>query len=165
MTEHRRLKRPPGALNRKPAREPDLPLDFGYEQPPDRASAWAADEAFTEHRDSTWRIRTPVFQWEIDPTDPERRCGTAEIRYLGWDFRMWWEKHPVGLVYATIQATEGSRERDWEGAWASPPLHSLVATLVYDEQRMGIVSIQGDTPNLHPFIEAFLMGFGVGPSF
>ncbi|MCC6142446.1 MAG: hypothetical protein IT368_01440 [Candidatus Hydrogenedentes bacterium] len=153
-----------------PTREPDLPLPFVRQRAmssPAAAMAPAAvpDEPSLDETVSTWNVRIPVFQWEIDPTDTERRCGSAELKYLGWEFRMWWEKHPVGLIYASIQATHGSREKDWQGGWAFPPERTLAVNLVYDEQRQGIVSIQGNARNLRPFIEAFLMGFGLGPSF
>lgn len=160
----------PGTNFAQSTREPDLPLPFPRQRaaPPLAAAAPpapVADEPLPDQTASTWNVRLPVFQWEIDPTDTERRCGSAELKYLGWDFRMWWEKHPVGLVYASIQATQGSRENDWQGGWAFPPERTLAVNLVYDEQRQGIISIQGNARNLRPFIEAFLMGFGLGPSF
>lgn len=151
-------------------REPNLPLRFPRQRASaspggNNAAAAAPDEPSLDNVSSTWNVHIPVYQWEIDPTDTERRCGNAELKYLGWDFRMWWERHPVGLIYASIQATHGSREKDWQGAWASPPERVFTVSLVYDEQRQGIVSIQGNARNLNPFIEAFLLGFGVGPSF
>lgn len=171
------MTRPDDSTTQRPARneawrtrEPDLPLRFpqqraspapGNNGPPDDVS----DGPSLDQAVSTWNVHIPVYQWEIDPTDTERRCGNAELKYLGWDFRMWWEKHPVGLIYASIQATQGSREKDWQGAWAYLHERTLAVNLVYDEQRQGIVSIQGNARNLRPFIEAFLMGFGLGPSF
>lgn len=151
-------------------REPDLPLPFPRQRSgPSRANGPAGgpvpEEPSPDQSAPTWNVRIPVYQWEIDPTDTERRCGSAELKYLGWDFRMWWEKHSAGLVYASIQAAHGSLERDWQGAWALAPEHALTVSLVYDEQRQGIVSIQGNARNPRPFIEAFLMGFGLGPSF
>lgn len=160
----------PAAPRTQQAREPDLPLPFPRQRTaPSRTNGPAVgavpNEPSPDRSASTWNVRIPVYQWEIDPTDTERRCGTAELKYLGWDFRMWWERHPAGLAYATIQAAHGSLEKDWQGAWAPPPEHTLTVSLVYDERRQGIVSIQGNARNLHPFIEAFLMGFGLGPSF
>jgi len=152
------------------AREPDLPLAFiGHRvlphPEPGGGPAVSFDEPALDKEVPKWNIRIPVYQWEIDPTDTERRCGSAELKYLGWDFRMWWEQHPANLVYASIQATHGSRERDWQGGWVAPSDQALAANLVYDELRQSIVSIHGTPRNLRPFIEAFLMGFGLGPSF
>lgn len=159
------LRRPAAIANRPPMREPDLPLPFVPSLSLSDGTSVLPDEPFLDKSVPTWNVSLPIFEWEIDPTDTERRCGSAELKYLGWDFRMWWEKHSAGLVYASIQATKGSRERDWQGGWASPPNRSLTANLVYDEQRQGIVAIHGTARNLRPFIEAFLMGFGIGPSF
>lgn len=159
------LKRRVAVADGQPMREPDLPLPFIPSLASSDGSADLSDEPFLDKNIPTWNVSIPIFEWEIDPTDTERRCGSAELKYLGWEFRMWWEKHSAGLVYASIQATKGSRERDWQGGWASPPHRTLTATLVYDEQRQGIVSIQGTARNLLPFVEAFLMGFGIGPSF
>lgn len=144
-------------------REPDLPLPVVPD--PVSSDSELSDEPFLDQSVPTWNISLRIFEWEIDPTDTERRCGSAELKYLGWEFRMWWEKHSLGLVYASIQATKGSRERDWQGGWVSPPNRVLTANLVYDEQRQGIISINGTARNLRPFVEAFLMGFGIGPSF
>lgn len=149
----------------KPVREPDLPLPFIPREALGDGPAALADEPLSDQNVPTWNVSIPVFEWEIDPTDTERRCGSAELKYLGWEFRMWWEKHSAGLVYASIQATKGSRERDWQGGWAFPPDRTLTVNLVYDEQRQGIVSMHGTARNPRPFIEAFLMGFGIGPSF
>ena len=146
----------------RPVRNVDLPLLFERQRANDDG---ALEEPSLAKNVPAWHVRTPVFQWEIDPTDTERPCGSAEIKYRGWDFRMWWERHPAGLVYASIQATRGGRESDWQGGWTSPPNPTPAVTLVYDEQRQGFVSVQGNAQDLRPFIDAFLMGFGVGPSF
>ena len=159
------LKRRVTILDGKPMREPDLPLVIVPNPPLNDGSADFLDEPVLEKSVPTWNVSIPVFEWEIDPTDTERRCGSAELKYLGWEFRMWWEKHSAGLVYTSIQATKGSRERDWQGGWTSPPDRTLTVNLVYDEQRQGIVSIHGTARNLRPFVEAFLMGYGIGPSF
>ena len=163
------LKQHTATARAKPVREPDLPLVSVRQRPPSEATFSGQDSPLDEpspnRNIAAWDVRVPIFQWEIDPTDTERPCGSAEIKYLGWDFRMWWEKHPAGLIYASIQATRGSRELDWQGGWASPPHSTLALTLVYDEQRQGIISIQGNARNSRPFIDAFLMAFGVGPSF
>lgn len=106
-------------------REPELPLPFAGKRSAALAGAGVAeaipDEPSPEGTTTSWNVRIPVFQWEIDPTDTVRHCGSAELKYLGWDFRMWWEKHPVGLIYASIQAIHGSREKDWQGAWLIRP--------------------------------------------
>lgn len=157
-------KRREPAPDAKP-REPDLPLIFVPAPALGDGLAARPDGPKLDKNVPTWNISFPVFEWEIDPTDTERRCGSAELKYLGWEFRMWWEKHSAGLVYASIQATEGGRERDWQGGWAFPPDRTLAVNLIYDEQRQGIISINGTARDFSPFIEAFLMGFGIGPSF
>jgi hypothetical protein len=163
MSKHKPvLKTNASAYRTKPVREPDLPLLL-ERQPANGHSS--PDEPSLEKKVPVWDVRVPVFQWDIDPTDTERPCGSAEIKYRGWDFRMWWEKHRVGLVYASIQATRGSRESDWQGGWTSPPHSTLTVSLVYDEQRQGVVTVQGNARDLRPFIDAFLMAFGAGPSF
>jgi hypothetical protein len=154
----------------RPTREPELPLAFTRRcvlphPEPRGGPAVSFDEPALDKKVPTWNIRIPVYEWEIDPTDTERRCGSAELKYLGWDFRMWWEQHPADLVYASIQATHGNREPDWQKGWGFLPDQALAAKLVYDEQRQSIVCIHGTARNLRPFIEAFLMGFGLGPSF
>jgi hypothetical protein len=164
-TKNAPSKRRLALANAQPMREPDLPLPFAPNPALSDGSAALSDEPFLDRNVPTWNVSIPIFEWEIDPTDTERRCGSAELKYLGWEFRMWWEKHSVGLVYASIQATRGSRERDWQGGWTSPLNRTLTANLVYDEQRQGIVAIHGTARNLRPFVEAFLMGFGIGPSF
>jgi len=159
------LKRRVPVPDGKPTREPDLPLAFVLDSDLNDGLGVLSDEPVLDKNVPTWNVSIPVFEWEIDPTDTERRCGSAELKYLGWDFRMWWEKHSAGLVYASIQATKGSRERDWQGGWAFPPDRTLTVNLVYDEQRQGIASIHGTARDARPFVEAFLMGFGIGPSF
>ncbi len=163
MSKHKpTLKAKAGQLRSAAVREPDLPLVV-KRQYGDRFGT--SDEPSTDKNVPAWNVGVPVFQWEIDPTDTERHCGSAEMKYRGWDFRMWWEKHALGLVYGTIQATRGSRESDWQGGWTSPTHATLVTTLVYDERRQGVVSVQGNARDLRPFIDAFLMAFGAGPSF
>ena len=156
-------------LLKQPVREPDLPLAFlaGHALPnlgSGLAAPPALDEPPSDEDALTRNLRIPVFQWEIDPTDAERCCGSTELMYLGWTFRMWWETHPEGLVYASIQATHSSREEDWQGGWNFPPVRALAVNLVYDERRRGILSIHGPVKNFRPFIEAFLLGFGLGPA-
>jgi len=163
--ENAPLQRRVAIPGKKSMREPDFPLAYVPTQTLSDVSSALSDEPVLGKIDATWNVRIPVFEWEIDPTDTGRRCGSAELKYLGWEFRMWWEKHSAGLVYASIQATEGGRERDWQGGWEFPPDRILSVNLVYDEQRQGIISINGTARDLRPFVEAFLMGFGIGPSF
>ena len=156
-------------LAKQPAREPDLPLAFIAGHPlPDMGSGLetvpALDEPISDDSAPNQDLRIPVFQWEIDPTDAERRCGSTELMYLGWAFRMWWEIHPEGLVYASIQATHSSRDEDGQGGWNLPPTRALAVNLVYDERRRGILSIHGSVKNFRPFVEAFLLGIGLGPA-
>ena len=110
---------------------------------------------------ANWQGLVPVFQWEIDPSHPQRqRYGEAEIEREGWLFQMWWQVHPVGLVYASIAATAEEHEERL-GARPHPVGRNIAVNLVYDLRREGIVAVYGTALDFRPFVEVFLEGFGI----
>lgn len=99
----------------------------------------------------------PVFQWEIDPGDPELESGEADLLLAGWDYRLWWQFHPSGLVYASIQALR--EEPETRGQRAHPLGRNVAVNLVYDLARGGVVAVYGTARDFRPFIEVFRSGF------
>ena len=101
----------------------------------------------------------PVLQWEIDPNDPDAKSGTANLVIGDWDFRVWWQVHPRGLVYASIQAMRD----DWvehEGAARSHPVgRSEAVNLAYDAERKAVVAVYGTVRDFRPFVDAFYRGY------
>lgn len=98
----------------------------------------------------------PVFQWEIDPLDAERRVGEADVERDGWEHRIWWQVHPRGLAYASIQAMPAPNPSDGAGH----PVGRVVAVnLVYDLERDAVVAVYGTAGDFRPFISVFLEAF------
>ena len=109
--------------------------------------------------------KIPVFQWEIIPEDPELAGCTANVSLGEWDYAMWWQKHNVNeLVYVSIQALqnedEGRKNRN-PAARKHPVGNNVVVNLVYDVKRKGIVAIYGTASDFRPFVEVFIIGYGV----
>ena len=48
----------------------------------------------------------PVFQWEMDPADPSLETGEVSVRLGDWEYEVWSQVHPTGLVYVSIQAMD-----------------------------------------------------------
>ncbi len=112
-----------------------------------------------EHEYAAW---PPVFQWEIDPTDPSLESGTAQVTLDFWEHSIWWQRHPAGLCYASIQAL-----RDDPTALPErlhPVGRNVAVNIVYDEARQGVVAVYGTARDFRPFIEAFRIGFGLQPA-
>ena len=101
----------------------------------------------------------PVFQWEIDPSDPEADTGEAHIEEEEWEYRIWWQNHPEGLTYASLRAI-GADHADHDGE-ARPHAvgRATVVNLVYDRDRQGVVAVYGTTRDFRPFIDAFHRAF------
>ncbi len=101
----------------------------------------------------------PVLQWEIDPHDDNAKSGTANLEIGDWEFRVWWQVHPAGLVYASIQAMR----EDWvehDGAARSHPVgRSEAVNLVYDIDREAVVAVYGTVRDFRPFVDAFRRGY------
>lgn len=102
----------------------------------------------------------PVFQWEVDPADPNIERGEAEVVLGEWEYSVWWQTHPAGLVYASLQALHEDLTAD--GPERPHPMGRNVAVnLVYDSRRSGIVAIYGTARDFRPFVEAFRQAFDI----
>jgi metal-sulfur cluster biosynthetic enzyme len=102
----------------------------------------------------------PVYQWEIDPNDPAPDSGEAQVRLADWEYDIWWQVHPAGLVYASIQALQddamtGGPQRE------HPMGRNVVVNVVYDRKRRAVVAVYGTARDFRPFIEAFRIGCGL----
>jgi metal-sulfur cluster biosynthetic enzyme len=130
---------------------PDLVPQAGYDED--------GPEPLGGPRSDVYEGELPVFQWDIDPHDPNARSGTANLTIGDWDFRVWWQVHKARLVYASIQALKG----DWvehEGAARSHPVGRTEAVnLVYDLDRKAVVAIYGTVQDFRPFVDAFYRGY------
>ncbi|MBI4661955.1 MAG: DUF59 domain-containing protein [Verrucomicrobia bacterium] len=134
---------------------PDLAPDAGYGE----AGPPPLDGPMGDQTSTRWQGRMPVFQWEIDPARPEtQEYGEAEVERRGWIFRMWWQIHAAGLVYASISVIcEEEEERPQERR--HPIGRNVAVNLVYDLQREGVVAIYGTARDFRPFVEVFIDGF------
>ena len=95
-----------------------------------------------------------VLQWDINPHDPQSITRQHEIKLGEWDYRVWWQVHPSGLLYVSMQAMR----EDWvehEGAVPHPVGRSEAVNLVYDVKRSAVVAIYGTVRDFRPFVKAF----------
>ncbi|MBK5933650.1 hypothetical protein C8N32_12428 [Rhodovulum imhoffii] len=96
-----------------------------------------------------------VLQWDIDPHDASQTTRQHEIRLGDWDYRIWWQVHPLGgLFYVSMQAMR----EDWidhEGASPHPVGRSEAVNLVFDETRNAVIAVYGTVRDFRPFIKAF----------
>lgn len=129
--------------------------DAGYgEAGPDPLPS--PEPAASEDRYTGW---PPVFQWEIAPGDSSLQGGEASIRLGEWEYEVWFQVHPAGLVYVSIQAID---EDPAAGPERQHPLgRNVVVNLVYDRRRAGVVAIYGTARDFRPFVEAFRMAYGL----
>lgn len=138
---------------------PDLAPDAGYgEEGPNPLGVGVNRDDIAESQ--TYDGPLPVFQWEIDPQDPSQENRERYLRLDDWEFRIWWQVHPAGLVYATIQALRDDKKADSHRR-RHPMGRNVVVNLVYDERRRGITAIYGTAPDFRPFVEAFRISYGV----
>ena len=101
----------------------------------------------------------PVFQWEMDPADPSLESGEASVRLGDWEYEVWSQVHPAGLVYVSIQAMDSDPA---SGPERQHPLgRNVVVNLVYDRRRAGVVAIYGTARDFRPFVEAFRIACGL----
>ena len=101
----------------------------------------------------------PVFQWEIDPADPSLESGEASVKLGDWEYEVWFQMHPVGLMYVSIQAMDSDSA---SGPERQHPLgRNVVVNLVYDRRRAGVVAIYGTARDFRPFVEAFRIACGL----
>lgn len=105
----------------------------------------------------------PVFQWQIDPANPDLASGEADVSEGGWDFAVWWQRHPSGLLYVSIQALERRDDEIGVAERQLPMGRNVVVNLVYDEQRHAVVAVYGTARDFRPFISALRTGIGLQP--
>lgn len=152
-----------GAFDRDPMVDamarPDLAPEAGYgEEGPSSLDGPMGDSSSMK-----WQGPVPVFQWEIDPSDPQRQgYGEHETERGGWVFRVWWQTHPAGLVYASVSAIADADDELRPFARAHPVGRNIAVNLVYDLRRQGVLAVYGTALDFRPFVEVFLEGFGAG---
>ncbi len=147
----------PDALGSSLARH-DLAIGAGYGDA-GPATLPGPEHAASDDSHDGW---PPVLQWEIDPGNPDLESGEADVSEGGWDFAVWWQRHPAGLRYVSIQALE--RRDDEDAAERHLPMgRNVVVNLVYDEQRQAVLAIYGTARDFRPFIAAFRTGLGLQP--
>ena len=99
----------------------------------------------------------PVYQWEIDPADPTLISGEEHVQLGDWEYDIWWQQHPVGLIYASIQAMDEDTKTN--GPERQHPVgRNVVVNLVFDKKRGGIIAVYGSATDFRPFVEAFKKG-------
>ncbi len=102
----------------------------------------------------------PVFQWEMDPADPSLKSGETHARRGDWDFDIWWQEHPAGLLYVAIQAMRDDTVT--EGPERQHPMgRNVVVNLVYDQRRGAVVAVYGTARDFRPFVEVFRDACGI----
>lgn len=104
----------------------------------------------------------PVLQWDIDPADDGRESGQAHLALDGWEYDIWWQRHPEQLRYASIQALV--RDAASGTAREHPLGRNVVVNLVYDERRRAVTAIYGTARDFRPFVEAFRRACQLEPS-
>ncbi len=122
-----------------------------------QANGPSSDVEIPQDRYAGW---PPVFQWEVDPADPDIERGETEVVLGEWEYSVWWQIHPTGLVYASLQAlredlADAGPERP------HPMGRNVAVNLVFDSRRRGIVAIYGTARDFRPFVEAFRQAFGI----
>ncbi|MFB6262749.1 MAG: hypothetical protein ABEL76_03830, partial [Bradymonadaceae bacterium] len=98
---------------------------------------------------------TRVFQWEIDPHDPDAETGEAHLEKEDWEFRIWWQHHPEDLAYASLRAIVSDDEDRGGDARPHAVGRAVVVNLVYDCDREGVLAVYGTTRDFRPFVDAF----------
>lgn len=122
-------------------------------QAADGGDAWPT-EGPLGNLDPTYAGPLPVFQWQIDPEDPNLEPVKVRLSVGSWNFVVGWLVHPSeDLVFASLQA------RHWisHGGTArpNPAGRTEGVNLVYDRKRSGVVAIYGTVKDFRPFVEAF----------
>lgn len=105
--------------------------------------------------------RLRVLQWEVDPRRSDLPAGEADVETAGWDYALWWQEHPVGLVYVSMQAVRADEADHFGTARPHPVGRSVTVNLVYDDRRGAVVAIYGTARDFRPFVEAFREGYGL----
>jgi hypothetical protein len=110
--------------------------------------------------DDRYESWPPVYQWQIDPKDPDRVSGEDQVRIGEWEYDIWWQKHPAGLVYAAIQALRDDTISTGPQR-PHPTGRNVVVNIVWDDHRGAVVAVYGTARDFRPFIEAFRVGCGL----
>jgi hypothetical protein len=138
----------------------DMAMSAGYDEngppslPGPKRTGGAADaEAFP-----------PVLQWDIDPDNSAFVSGEADVTRDGWDYAIWWQRHPAGLLYVSIQALDHQQERMGPAERLPPLGRNVVVNLVYDEARRAVVAVYGTARDFQPFVDAFREGLHLDPA-
>lgn len=135
----------------------DVAPDAGYG--PDGPEMIDGPEAGARAGVHRYEGSVPVLQWEIDPADESLETGEKCFDHDGWEYRVWWQRHPACLVYASIQAL---RDDDTARAGRKHPVgRNVVVNVVYDEARGAVVAVYGTAIDFRPFVEAFWRGFAL----
>lgn len=110
--------------------------------------------------DDRYESWPPVYQWQIDPKDPDMVSGESQVRLGDWEYDIWWQEHPAGLVYAAIQALRDDTMTSGPQR-PHPTGRNVVVNIVWDDRRGGVVAVYGTARDFRPFIEAFRVGCGL----
>lgn len=102
-----------------------------------------------------------VLQWEIDPRDQNLPTGEAHVDAGEWEYALWWQEHPAGLVYVSIQAVRDDPAGRSGSARPHPVGRTVTVNLVYDLRRRAVVAIYGTARDFRPFVDAFREGYGL----
>ena len=101
-----------------------------------------------------------VFQWDIDPHNPEADSSETFVRMDDWEFRIWWQVHACkDLVFATLQAMREDSADPMGATRQNPVGRTEAVNLVYDATRGAVVAIYGMVRDFRPFVEAFRRGY------
>ncbi len=142
---------PEADIMARPMQRPDMAPQAGYDED--------GPEPLGGPRSDAYEGELAVFQWEIDPHDPDAKSGTANLTIGDWEFRVWWQVHPARLVYAAIQAMREDRVEHDGRARSHPVGRSEAVNLVYDTDRKAVVAIYGTVRDFRPFVDAFYRGY------
>lgn len=130
------------------------------EPPADMPSAFEAPtvDGPQGSADPTYDGLVPVFQWQVDPDDPEAETAKFKFSIDSWNYGVLWLVHrDQNLLYASVQA------RHWVyyngEARPNPAGRTEGVNLVYDREREGVVAIYGTVKDFRPFVDAFYRAY------
>jgi len=134
----------------KQATEPPADMPSAFEAP--------AVEGPQGNADPTYDGVVPVFQWQVDPDDPDAETSKFRFSIDSWNYGvLWLLHHEQDLLYASVQA------RHWVyyngEARPNPAGRTEGVNLVYDLKREGVVAIYGTVKDFRPFVDAFYRAY------
>lgn len=136
----------------------DIAREAGYDEDgPDLFAGPELDALVLETYDGA----LPVYQWDIDPQNSAAESGGRTINVGEWEYRLWWQHHPAGLAYVSIQALREDSVDHQGDARIHPVGRSEAVNLVYDKDRKAVIAIYGTVRDFRPFVDAFRQGFGI----